>query len=298
LEIGNLFEDLRERFSPLRGQLFPQLTLIELHDDSIRAQVLEAGRPGKKRFDAPLPAFTCRRGVPLEPESLGDLIGDLMLRDDLINSHVVASIPPEAVEWRVLEWPRNQIRPDDPLASLRSLDPEPLRLPFSLEDAAIDVCPLPGLAPRALLAASSQRIVEAWIKVFAIAELKLDRLAPTQSCEYLGLRSVLERVRQNELVVLLSPDGPNLRLLLVRDEIPCFDRTITLTGEARIEEVERSVAFYRRRDREVKRVRLVQGTPVPEAEAVGQRLGVPVETLSLEFDSLVLAGLAIPEEVV
>lgn len=296
MEIGNLFEDLRDRIRPLRGQLFPQLTLIELHDDSIRAQLLEDGRPGKKRFDAPLPAFTCRRGVPLEKESLGDLIGDLLLRDDLINSHVVASIPPAAVEWRVLEWPRNQIRPDDPLASVRSLDPEPLQLPFSLEDAAIDIRPLPGVAPRAMLAASSQRIVDAWIQVFAFAGVSLDRLAPTQSCEYLGLRAALERVRQNELVVLLTPDGSNLRVLLVRDEIPCFDRTITLTGEARIEEVERSVTFYRRRDPEVKRIRLVQATPVPEAEEVARRLGVSVETLPLEFDSLVLAGLAVPEE--
>ena len=219
-----------------------------------------------------------------------------MLRDDLINSHVVASIPPAAVEWRVLEWPHNQVRPEDPLASVRSLDPEPLQLPFSLEDAAIDVRPLPGLVGRAMLAASSQRIVDAWIQVFAFAGVKLDRLAPTQSCEYLGLRSALERVRQNELVVLLSPDGPNLRVLLVRDEIPCFDRTITLTGDARIEEVERSVAFYRRRDPEVKRIRLVQATPVPEADGVAQRLGVSLETLSLEFDSLVLTGLAIPEE--
>lgn len=277
--------------------MFPQLTLIELHDDSIRAQVLAEGRPGKTRFDAPMPALTCRRGIPLERESLGDMIGDLLLRDNLLHSHVVASIPPAAVEWRVLEWPRDQVRPEDPLAAVRSLDPAPLQLPFALEDAAIDVRPLPGSPSRALLAATSQRILEAWIQVFSFAGVKLDRLAPTQSCEYLGLRSALDRVRQNELVVLLSPDGPNLRVLLMRDDIPCFDRTISLIGEARIEEVERSVTFYRRRDPEVKRIRLVQATTVPEAEAVARRLAVPLETLSLEFDSLVLAGLAIPEEV-
>lgn len=297
MEIANLFEDLPDRLRSLRGQLFPQITLIELHDDGLRAQVLADGRPGSVRFDAPLPSLTCRRGIPLEKESVGDLIGDLMLQHNLMQSHVLASVPAAAVEWRVLEWPRHEVQPEDPLSAVRSLDPSALQLPFALEEAAIDVRPLPGVTPRALLAASSQKVVDDWIQVFTFAGVQLDRLAPTQSCEYLGLRSVLDTTRPSELVVLLSKDGPNLRLLLMRDGLPCFDRSISLIGQARLEEVERSVLFYRRRDPEVKRIRLVQATAVDEGEAVARRLGVPLETLSTPFDSLVLTGLAVPEAV-
>jgi len=269
--------------------------LIELKEDSLRGQVLADGRPVPIRFEAPLPPQTVRRGMPLERESIGDLIGDLLVRDDLMQSFVMAALPPAAVEWRVLEWPRGQVIPDDPLEAVRSLDADRLRLPFPLHDAVIDLCPLPGLSATALLAATSNRMVDAWIQVFDYAGVQLDRLAPFQACEYLGLRSQIVDARHDDLLVLLSPDGPNLRLLMVADGIPRFDRSIPLIGEARLEEVLRSVTFYRRTDAEVRRIRLFQASPVEDAEALARRLGVPLETLKPEFDSLVLAGLAIPE---
>jgi hypothetical protein len=39
-----------------------------------------------------------------EIEALADLIGELMLRENLHNAHVQASLPEEAVQWRVIDW--------------------------------------------------------------------------------------------------------------------------------------------------------------------------------------------------
>ena len=295
MEISNLFEDLRDFLRPLQGRLFPRQLLLELRDDGLRAQVLADGRPGSIRFDAPLPPLTSRNGMPLEREPIGDMIGDLMVRDNLMEAFVMAALPPAATQWRVFEWPRGQMIPDDPLEAIRSLNPKGLRLPFPLEEAVIDVRPLPGIPSMAMLAASSLRLVEAWIQVFNHAGAQLERLAPAQSCEYLGLRSNFSDAGSRDLVALLSPDGGALRLLLVRDGIPRFDRTIQEVAHQRVDEVVRSIEFYRRSDPEVRRLRLIQSSPLPDGEAVAAALQVPLETPELEFDSLVISGLAIAE---
>ena len=63
-----------------------------------------------------------------------------------------------------------------------------------------------------------------------------------------------------------------------------------------MEAVERSVAFYRRTDPEVRAVRLLLGAPMPDADALAQRLGVQPEVIrSAPFDSLVIEGLAVAE---
>ena len=175
LEIAGLLEDLQERLRPLRSRLFPRQLLIELWDDGVRGQMLADGRPRAVRFDAPLPPLTCRNGMPLEREPIGDLIGDLMVRDNLMEAFVMAALPPSSVAWRVVEWPPGEPVPEDPLEGLRDFDPDSLRLPFSFSDAVIDIRRLPGTEPLAIVAASPRAVVEAWIQVFNHAGARLER---------------------------------------------------------------------------------------------------------------------------
>ena len=102
MEIATLIEDLQDRIRPFQARLFPRQVLLELSDDGIQGQVFADGRPGKVRFEAPLPPLTCRNGIPLEREPIGDLIGDLMVRDNLMEAFVMASLPPAAAAWRVI----------------------------------------------------------------------------------------------------------------------------------------------------------------------------------------------------
>ena len=294
MEIGSLIEDLRDRIRPLQARLFPRQVLLELRDDGIQGQVLADGSPGKVRFDAPLPHLTCRNGMPLEREPIGDLIGDLMVRDNLMEAFVMAALPPAAAAWRVIEWPAGIAVPDDPIEAVRELDPVSLRLPFSLSEAVIDIKPIAG--SKAMLAASSRELVDAWIQVFNHAGARLERLAPAQSCEFLALCAHLEGVSSRDLVLLLSPGPSTARLLMVRDGTPRFERSVAVAGRKLLEDVARSVAFYRRMDPEVRAVRLLLAAPMAEADALAARLGVKPEVIhSTPFDSLVIEGLAVAE---
>ena len=296
MEIASLIEDLQDRIRPLQARLFPRQVLLELRDDGLQGQVLADGSPGSVRFDAPLPPLTCRDGMPLEREPIGDLIGDLMVRDNLMEAFVMAALPPAAAAWRVIEWPFGFAIPDDPIQAVRELDPSSLRLPFPLSEAVIDVRPIAGSASRALLAASSRQVVDAWIQVFNHAGARLERLAPAQSCEFLALRAHLVGVSSRDLVVLLTPGTSATRLLMVRDGTPRFDRVVAADGDQLVEDVARSVAFYRRTDPEVRAVRLLLAAPMPDADGLAQRLGVEFEIIrSTPFDSLVIEGLAVAE---
>jgi len=296
LEIAGLVEDLQERLRPFQARLFPRQVLIELWDGGLRGQVLADGRPGTIRFDAPLPPLTCRNGMPLEREPIGDLIGDLMVRDNLMEAFVMAALPPASVAWRVVEWPHGHSFPDDPIDALRESDPAALRLPFPLSEAVIDIRPLPGPQPLAVVAASPRAMVEAWIQVFNHAGARLERLAPAQSCEFLGLCAHLGGVSSRDLVVLLSPGPAGNRLLMVRDGIPRFERSLDTEADQLVDDVCRSIDFFRRIDPEVREVRFIQTAPLPETDAIAARLGVVPETLgSSPFDSLVIEGLAVPE---
>jgi Tfp pilus assembly PilM family ATPase len=295
VNLETLREDLLEQLRSLRAGLFPRQVLLEIHDRSLIGQVLRDGRhPGPVTIDVPLPPFTCRDGRPLEKEPLGDLIGDLLVREDLIHALVMASLPLNAAHCRVVEWSSGE-RPQDPEAALRSLDP-PLDLPFPLEEAVLDLQPLPAAVPRMLLAAAPRSLVEDWIDVFNLAGVSLDRLAPAQSCQIAALSGLLEATPSDQLLALVDAGLEERHLLLCREGVPVFQRQLPEDDALVVAEVQRSLAFYQRHDREVTAVRVLLARPFPERAELSRALGVEVEQLEPEpFGSLVLQGLATPE---
>jgi len=275
--------------------MFPQQVLLELHDDGLRGQVVRDGKPEPISLEAPLPPLTMRNGMPLEKEPLGDLIGDLLVRDGLIDHFVLAALPPAAAHWRVVVWPFEDW-PEDPARALRQIDP-PLNLPFPLDDAYLDLQPLPGQPPQMLLAASPKALVDAWVDVFTMAGVQLERLAPTQSCQLAALADLLEEAPPEQLVALLAGEGTDThRLLLVRAGVPVFERALLSTGDGLVDDLVRSVAFYRRQDSAVRDVRLLLTEAIAERSQLEARLSLLAEEITPEpFGSLVLQGLAMPE---
>ncbi|MEB3171985.1 MAG: hypothetical protein VKK43_11490 [Synechococcaceae cyanobacterium] len=275
--------------------MFPRQVLLELQDHSLRGQVVLDGKPEPVGLEAPLPPLTVRNGMPLEKEPLGDLIGDLLVRDGLIDHFVLAALPPAAAHWRVVVWPFEDW-PEDPARALRQIAP-PLNLPFSLEEAYLDLQPLPGQPAQMLLAAAPKALVDAWIDVFAMAGVQLERLAPAQCCQLAALADLLEDAPPNQLVALLAAEvGDAHRLLLVRAGVPVFERALLSTGEALVDDLVRSIAFYRRQDSAVQDVRLLLTDPLPLRPQVEARLSLLAEEITPEpFGSLVLQGLAMPE---
>jgi Tfp pilus assembly PilM family ATPase len=272
----------------------PQLVLLELQDDGLKGQSHTAVRPGPVTINSPLPPETCKAGMPLELEALGDLIGDLLVRDNLINAYVLASLPPRASQWRVVEWPSADPVPENPLAAMRTLE-LPLNIPYDLADACLDVQPLPGHPKRLLLAATPRKLVEAWEKVFDFAGVKLDRLSPAQTCLLAGLAPELMGLEASELVAIVDPGEESSSLLLLRGNVPVFEKTLPSEPEQMAAEFERCIAFYRRQDPACRGLKVYLSRPWDHAELlVPPGIPTPVEAFCGEYGSVVLQGLASP----
>jgi hypothetical protein len=101
----------------------------------------------------------------------------------------------------------------------------------------------------------------------------------------------------DQLIVLVDPDPPGpCRLLLIHAGVPVFERSLAPQGSALVNDLVRSVDFYRRQDSAVRGLRLLLTRPLPELPDLEARLSVSAEQLSSEpFGSLVLQGLAIPD---
>ncbi len=275
--------------------MFPRLVLLEIRDDGLRGQLLrDNDQPGPLGLQAPLPALTCRDGMPLEKESLADLIGDLLLSEKQLDAYVMAVLPFEACHWRVLVRPFPE-PPDDPIETLRLLDP-PLNLPFSLAEAFIDLHPLPGQPDELLLVASQRRLVDAWIDVFRLAGVKLERLAPAQGCLLAALEEPLRSCEDTDLLAVLVPEEQDTLLWLFHRGVPVFERPLPPSGDGLVEELQRCLTFYHRQEPGLRRLRLLLTGPLADREELETTLGVEAEELEIApFGSLLLRGLAIRE---
>lgn len=294
---SGLIDELRGRLDPIRAQLSPFLVLLELDEESLRGQVLRHGKPEPVSLDVPLPPLTCRKGMPLEKEPLGDLIGDLLVRDKLLDGFLLVALPHEAAHWRVVSWPFEAM-PEDPEEALRQLDPD-LHLPFPLEEATLDLQPLPlvpGEPARMLLAATPTALVDAWVAVFNMAGARLERLVPAQACLHAALAPLLAQAGDDELIAVLNPRELNYLLLVYRAGLPLFEWTVPLDEGAMEFELERCLAFVQRRDPRGRHLRLLLGAPFDLHPGLEENLGLQVEVLSCEpYGSLALQGLAAQE---
>ncbi|MEI7665882.1 MAG: hypothetical protein WCI65_07545 [Synechococcaceae cyanobacterium ELA263] len=295
MELSGLLEDLQDRLRPLKAQMFPQQVLLELQDTALCGQVLKDDAPLPVSLEAPLPALTCREGMPLEREPLGDLIGDLLVNENQQDAYVHAVLPFEAAHWRVIVWSDGEM-PADPEAELRRIDPE-LNLPFTLEEAYLDVQALPGsppqMLPQMLMVASPRKLVDGWIEVFSLAGAKLDRLAPAQSCLLAALAEELEAAPPDRLLVLLVPEDFECKLLFFHRGLPVFERSLPVGGEDLIDQLKRCLVFYHRQAPELRSLRLLITAEISGQEQLEEALGVPARLLDFQpYGSLLLQGLA------
>jgi hypothetical protein len=294
LEVSELLDDLKERLKPFKTRMFPQQVLLELSETGLVGQGFSNGRVAPVSINVPLPSLTIKEGVPIEVEPLADLIGDLLVRDGLIDAYVMASLPQAAVEWRVIDWGEREV-PADGVAALRELAPD-LGLPYGLKEAAMDLRPLASGGGKQLLATTRREVVEGWIKVFHQAGTNLDRLACPQTCRLSALEGLLEEMEAGALVVLLTGKEQEAQLMAIRDGVPLFEWPLPGKAGAKVEEVKRCVAFLRREFGQEGRLELLLEGEMEGLEELEMALGVAVQRIQAEpYGSLVLQGLAIPE---
>ena len=282
---------LQNTWRPLRAQLFPRLVMLDLSERLVLGQPVKRGQPQGPAWSAPIPARTCRNGVPQLVDAVGDFIGDLLLEHGGIDSQLVVSLPRQAAHWRVLERASAQ-QPVDSIDELRDLNPD-LGLPFELDDAYVDVQPLPGNNSSSLVVAADRSVVEAWVEVFAIAGGTLQHLLPAQVCLMGALSKELETTPASTLVVLLQPLDQQTVLTIWRQGVPEFERLLPGAMPELLPALQQSLDFYRSHHAPKAPVRLLLSELMPDLEGLELALGLETELLEGDgFGSLALQGLA------
>jgi Tfp pilus assembly PilM family ATPase len=281
---------LQEKWLPLRAELFPQTVLLDLsHPQLLIGQALKGGRPVSPLWTAPVPARTLRDGIPIVRDALGDFIGDLLLEHSRPYAGLVVALPRMLGHWRVIEWPGGRAA-NDPVAALRARGAD-LGWPFGLNDACFDVQPLPGSGSCSLVAGAPRQAVEAWIDVFAIAGGTLWHLFPSQVALAAALGPELEAASPGELVALLQPTTRDCQLVVWRDGIPEYERTLPLALDQLVPVLRQALGFCRSR-LGASGVRLILAEPLEGSEAIAQQLALPLEIADRgAYGSLHLQGL-------
>ncbi|MCP9821640.1 type IV pilus biogenesis protein PilM [Cyanobium sp. L1E-Cus] len=265
--------------------------MVDLSEHLVLGQSVKRGQPVEPAWSAPIPARTCRNGVPQLADAVGDFIGDLLLEHGGIDSQLVVSLPRQAAHWRVVEWASAQ-HPVDSIDELRDLNPD-LGLPFALDDAYVDVQPLPGNTASSLVVAAARSVVEAWVEVFAIAGGTLQHLLPAQVCLMGALSDELIATPASTLVALLQPLDEQTVLTLWRQGVPEFERLLPGAMPDLLPALQQSLDFYRSHHAPEAPVRLLLTESMPDLEGLEQALGLEAELLECDgFGSLVLQGLA------
>jgi hypothetical protein len=282
---------LQDKWRPLRTQLFPKLVMVDLSEQLVIGQPVKRGKPQEPIWSAPIPAQTCRDGVPQLIDALGDFLGDLLLEHGGIAAQLVVSLPRQASHWRVVDWPAGQ-HPGDSVDALRALNPD-LGWPFPLESAYMDVHPLPGRPASSLVIAAERSVLDAWVEVFAIAGGTLQHLLPSQVCLMWGLRDALATTPAGTLVALLQPLDQQTSLILLRQGVPEFERMLPGPMVELIPALQQSLEFYKNLWAPQAPVRLLLAAPLEDQALLEPALALEVELVDhVGFGSLALQGLA------
>jgi Tfp pilus assembly PilM family ATPase len=282
---------LQEKWRPLRAQLFPKLVMIDLAEHLVIGQSVKRGQPLEPIWSAPIPARTCRDGVPQLKDAVGDFLGDLLLEYGGMEAQLVVSLPRQASHWRVVDWLPGQQRGYS-VDDLRALNPD-LAWPFSLDAAYLDVHSLPGRPASSLVIAAERSVVDAWVDVFAIVGATLQHLLPSQVCLMWGLRDVLADTPAGTLVALLQPLDEQTSLTLWNQGVPEFERLLPGPTLDLIPALQRSLDFYRQLRAPGASVRLLLATQLEDQALFEQALDLEAEVVDHDgFGSLCLQGLA------
>lgn len=282
---------LQNIWRSLRAQLFPKLVMIDLSEQLVTVQLVKRGKPLEPIWTAPIPAQTCRDGVPQLTDAVGDFLGDLLLEYGVIDAQLLVSLPWQASHWRVVDWQAGQ-EPGGSVDQLRALNPD-LGWPFPLEQAYLDVQPLPGRPNSSLVIAAERSVVDAWVEVFAIAGSTLQHLLPSQLCTMCGLRDELAATPAGTLVALLEPLDQQTSLIVWNQGVPEFERLLPGLMVDLIPALKQSLDFYRNLKAPQASVRLLLSAPLEDVASLEQALGLEAELVDRDgFGSLCLQGLA------
>ncbi|MFS6826972.1 hypothetical protein [Cyanobium sp. ATX-6F1] len=214
----------------------------------------------------PLPAGSIVAGEPRRTEAIGDLMGDLLLEHGLTGARVVATLPHQATQWRMVQW-TTPGWPANPEKELETLNPD-LGLPYPLTAAYVTLLPLPrkqsSEPATSLLVTVRRAAVQSWIEIFSLAGVELEHLESAQLSEWRALEPLLSDLPSGALFVQVELNEGGSRLVLYRHGVPEFEQALPAAGrpvqldlnQELVQKVEGIVRYWREQDAAVTSVRV------------------------------------------
>ena len=278
-----MFSGLTEQLMPLRQRLLKPFQLsrlaVEIEDDHLSLLEFQPG-PGdllvRQWLTTPLPAGVFSAGVPLLPDALGDLLGDLLLGGGIKAPGALASLPPAGVSLRLLGLP-----PQLAGAELRALlhrREASLGLPFPLGEAELDGELKEGGTLGAFMASEA---IDRWIQTFTVAGLELHGLEPATLSLGRALAGVFQTFASDDWLGVLDLQASRWDLGLWLAGLPRFQ--LSFDPQTGPEQIQGLLAQFQRQGRLTPRGELAQlwlvgpGADDPAmATQLGECLACPV----------------------
>ena len=257
---------VEERLAPLKAWLFPRRVLLLLEDRAITALALDGAQVIWSE-QVPLPPGLCNQGEPIQVDSLGDLLGDLLVERGFAGARVEGVLPAAACQCRLLRWP-DGIWPDDPLRLLASQESQ-LQLQTPLSYVDLHLVPLELPQPTSLCIAVVSQLLDRWIEVFSLAGASLVRLEAAQLCLCRALLALPALQCDVGTTVLLQLESEGAALLIVEEGCPVYERSLPAAEEgSRLDEqLQRVLQFWgRHRQLDGPPQLLCHGSGVPPAD--------------------------------
>jgi len=146
-----------------------------------------------------------------------------------------------------------------------------------------------------LVVGTSLDALDSWIEVFAIAGRSLRHLIPAQACLHLALQQELANNPPGGLVALLQDCSTASDLLVWRDGVPEFQRSLPRDPDQLVPALAQALG-YCRSQLGGGAIRLLLAQPFEAAAAIRDQLGFELDVVDRgEYGSLHLAGLGLLE---
>ncbi|HEY9787433.1 MAG TPA: type IV pilus assembly protein PilM [Candidatus Obscuribacterales bacterium] len=230
---------------------------LDINSDSITLIQLEKTRSGIEvaRFACqPTPPNTVREGLVADPETVGEVVLDLMNQADIPPSGpspvVNIAVPAQAVVIRLMPVPTGM--PDEELADVVTQEATN-HVPFPISDANLDWSLMPATERTdadgvrrvdVILAAIQRSIIEAYWRMADSAGVRLGRvdISSLSVIRSLALAGYLGSSGHLSMIVNIRHDATDINV--VRSAMPLFGRSIIMGVETITEAVSRSLDIH------------------------------------------------------
>ena len=225
------------------------------------------------------PPDSCRGGMPLRREPMGELLADLLLDCDIVGAEIALLLPLGACTWRVLDGVH--------LDKLEAANFSYLNL--GGHDAGVDSKDVYrsylAISDSVVVVSTPRPTLQSWIDVIELADLPLRRVTWTLSSAFQAVQRVQPLGNGPVAWLIQHSESSTPRLILLRDGIPEVDRQLHADMDLR-HQVQQTIDAWMRLSQEFVSLTCWLTSPESEVEELSNLLLGYGNLLNLSIDSV------------